>query len=200
MHRQEVSDLQHLPNVYRWAGSHWMLFFSLTLFLAMGWITFTGWTAPVSENANIHAPQVGFLAPEFTLSSLDGEVVSLSDFHGKVVVLNFWASWCPPCKAEMPSFEKVYQAQHYLGVEILAVNRTDQDALPAIRTFSDSYQLSFPILLDEKGEVSRLYRVTAMPTTFFIQPDGIIHSVVIGGPLPEAFILAEVQQMRAEDQ
>lgn len=200
MHKWDVMKTHDLPAFLSWANYHWRLFSSLVILSALGWITFTGLNAPVSENVDIHAPQAGFLAPEFTLSSLDGKAISLPDFHGKAVVLNFWATWCPPCKAEMPSFEKVYQSQHHLGVEILAVNRTDQDALPTIRTFSDTYQLSFPILLDEKGDISRLYRVTAMPTTFFIRPDGVIHRVVIGGPLPEAFILAEIQQMMAEDQ
>lgn len=137
-------------------------------------------------------------APDFKLQTAGGDWVQLSDFRGQPVILNLWASWCPPCKAEMPSMQSVYEQYHSQGLVVLAVNMTTQDNLQDALQFIKTAQLSFPILLDENGEVGRLYQMRALPTTFFIRPDGIIDQVVIGGPIPEGFWIAKTVDLIGE--
>ncbi len=115
---------------------------------------------------------VGQQAPDFELQTLSGETVRLSDFRGKRVMVNFWATWCPPCRAEMPDMEKFYNAK---DVEILAVNLTDTEtSIGAIENFVDEFELTFPILLDSNLDVSFLYKIQPIPTTFMVDSNGII--------------------------
>jgi len=111
------------------------------------------------------------------------------------VIINFWATWCSPCREEMPNFEKVYRDLKAEGLVILAVNTTDQDSEVEVRAFVTEYGLTFPIALDRRGEASRRYLITGMPTSFFVGRDGVIRSVIIGGPLNEADIRAEAQRI-----
>ncbi len=141
------------------------------------------------------APQPGYRAPGFSLRTLDGETLSLSELRGRTVVLNFWATWCPPCRAEMPAFQRLYARYVDRGLMVIGVNATLGDDLAAVFAFRQQYQLTFPILLDENGQVNRSYRVTALPTTFFIDSNGIIRDVVIGGPLSEAAIEARLSEI-----
>jgi peroxiredoxin len=141
---------------------------------------------------------VGATAPDFSLSSLDRQVERLSQFHGKVVVLNFWATWCGPCSAEMPNIEKVYQSLSHEDVIILAVDQGD--FADQVRGYADLYQLHFPILLDDHSQVGHLYRVQALPTTVFIDRDGIIREIHIGGPMSEDFIRARIQSLLQRSQ
>ncbi|MEG0258991.1 MAG: redoxin domain-containing protein [Lysinibacillus sp.] len=130
----------------------------------------------------------GKVPPNFTLSTLDGKEVTLSELKGKKVVLNFWATWCPPCKAEMPHMQNYYeQYAKDENVEILAVNITagEKDITEAgkidiVQTFANSYELTFPILLDKTGEVGEKYQVLIIPTTYFIDSKGFIQNVVKG--------------------
>jgi cytochrome c biogenesis protein CcmG/thiol:disulfide interchange protein DsbE len=148
---------------------------------------------------NAHpSPVQGLPAPDFKLQTVEGDWVQLSDFKGQPVILNLWASWCPPCKAEMPSIQNVYEQYHSQGLAVLAVNMTIQDNLEDVNQFISSQQLSFPILLDENGNAESLYQMRALPTTFFIRPDGIIDQVVIGGPIPEGFLIAKAIELIGE--
>lgn len=121
-------------------------------------------------------------APDFQLTTLTGESVKLSDYRGKKIILNFWASWCPPCRYEMPYMEDYYKENKgHDNVEILAVNLTTKERgnLPdKISEFVDNYKLSFPILLDADGDLLNLYRVTAYPTTYIINTEGLITAKV----------------------
>lgn len=118
----------------------------------------------------------GVLAPSFALTSLNGEEVKLEDYRGKKVLLNFWATWCPPCKAEMPAMEKLYKK--YSGeFEILSVNLDPENDVAG---FAKKNDLSFPILLDEKQEVQSQYSVISIPTTYMIDEKGIIVNKQIG--------------------
>ena len=117
------------------------------------------------------------VAPDFELVTLTGESVKLSDYRGKTVMLNFWASWCPPCRIEMPHMENYYKENKEAeNVEIIAVNMTKVEISKGekVGDFVDEHKLTFPILLDKAGEVMDLYQVRAYPTTYMINPEGII--------------------------
>lgn len=118
-------------------------------------------------------------APDFNLPSLDGTMISLADYKGKVVLLNIWATWCPPCVEEMPSMEKLFQALNKEGLEILAVS-IDASGLKAVRPFMKKHNLSFPALIDSKGTTQNLYRTTGVPESIIIDKDGIIVEKIIG--------------------
>lgn len=111
-------------------------------------------------------------APDFEIALFDGEVIRLSDLEGSVVVLNFWASWCPPCRWEMPSFEHMSKEYKDKGVIFLGVAISDYS--PDARAFADKTGVTYPIGLDESGEIARSYRPTSMPTTFFIDREGVV--------------------------
>ncbi|MDM5246539.1 MULTISPECIES: redoxin domain-containing protein [unclassified Lysinibacillus] len=144
----------------------------------------------------------GDIPPDFTLTSLDGKDVTLSELRGKKVVLNFWATWCPPCKAEMPHMQKYYE-QHAKedNVEIIAVNLTSQERdfsadgkIDTVMTFRDSFELTFPILLDQKKEVSPQYNVMMIPTTYFIDSNGYIQRA-ISGPMDANMLESYVEEL-----
>jgi peroxiredoxin len=157
------------------------------------------WTSAVPAEATtgglIPSPREGFLAPDFTLESLSGDQISLSDIRGKAIVLNLWASWCPPCRAEMPALQRVYQENHERGLEVLAVNMTAQDTIAALEDFVQEFNLTFPILLDTSGGVGNAYLLRALPTTFFIDREGVIQRVIVGGPMSEVTLLSTVEQL-----
>ena len=114
----------------------------------------------------------GNLAPDFSISTVDGDLLTLSDMRGKVVLLNFWGTWCGPCRREMPEFEKAYEEWHSKGFEILAVAFNDTE--DAIRDFRDEFELSFPLALDAAGVVNSTYAVQTRPSTYVIARDGVI--------------------------
>ncbi len=131
----------------------------------------------------------GTVAPDLEVKDLDGGVVHLSDHSGDVVLLNIWATWCPPCRAEMPSMERLYQEIGGDGFEIMAVSidaeRGQFDMLGYrggdIRAFADSLGLTFPILHNPSGGIQRLYRTAGVPESFLIGRDGIIYKEIAGG-------------------
>jgi len=121
----------------------------------------------------------GVPAPNFTLPRLDGKMVSLADYKGKVILLNIWATWCPPCVEEMPSMEKLYQELKGEAFEILAVS-IDVLGAKAVIPFMKKHKLSFPALTDTKGVIKSLYQTTGVPESIIIDEDGIIIEKVIG--------------------
>ncbi|MGC8856316.1 MAG: TlpA disulfide reductase family protein [Anaerolineae bacterium] len=170
------------------------LIFHLFLLLAgLVWIGLSADPNGSTTAGKIPAPQAGFLAPDFTLNSLDGKRYTLSELRGQAIILNLWASWCPPCRAEMPTLQKLYEEYRNQGLLVLAVNSTVQDKPAAIPGFVQQYGLTFPILLDEDGEVSRAYQLRSLPSSYFIGRDGIIREVVIGGPMSEALLRTRIE-------
>ncbi len=176
------------------------IFYAVILLLGLVWIALsaeTGQTAPTTQAA---APQKGFRAPDFSLPGLKDEAaISLSSLRGQVVLVNFWASWCPPCRAEMPAMQRVYTTYKDQGLVILAVNSTIQDSQSEALRFAEENRLTFPILLDAEGLATRLYAIRSLPTTFFVGRDGIIREVVIGGPMSEALLRTRVETLLQEN-
>ena len=121
---------------------------------------------------------------DFELEDLNGNKVSLSDYKGKKVYLNFWATWCPPCKAEMPDMEKLYQETKDTGLIMLAVNVGEDKK--TVQDFITSSGYNFPVLLDVAGEVSQLYQVTKIPTSYFIDTEGYLDDGATGSVSLEA--------------
>ncbi|TYP70042.1 peroxiredoxin [Paenibacillus methanolicus] len=123
----------------------------------------------------------GQLAPDIGFLDRAGKPVALSDYKGKIVVLNFWASWCPPCQAEMPHMQKLYDRYENEEVVLLSVNMTTTERGPdAVWAFADKKGTTFPIVLDEEGAAMAAYSIRTYPTTVFIAPDGIIHARLLG--------------------
>jgi len=125
------------------------------------------------------APRVGHLAPDFILTTLDGRKVRLSDYRGHVVFLNFWATWCGPCKVEMPAMERLYREYRRQGFAILAVS-TDEEGAAVTGPFRDSLGLSFTIAHDPEMIVGRLYGVRTLPVTFLLNREGVITHKIFG--------------------
>lgn len=148
-----------------------------------------------STLGNNPAPQVGFKAPEFTLNTPDGETYSLSEMYGQAILVNLWATWCPPCRAEMPAIERMYQEYKDQGFVVLAINMTYQDDPFAIVPFAKEYGLTFPILLEETGDTASAYQLRSLPTSYFVDRDGTISEVVIGGPMSEALLRTRIEQI-----
>lgn len=177
----------------------WRLVLALVFFFGAGWTYLSRVPVASSAASALRAsPQEGFLAPDFTLDALDGQQVMLSTLRGKVVLINLWASWCPPCRAEMPAIDKVYQANRSRGLEVLAVDATNQDSEADARAFVQQLGLTFPILLDRGGSVGQRYLLRALPTSFFIDRRGIIRSIVVGGPMSEALISSKIADLLSE--
>lgn len=124
------------------------------------------------------AAEVGRLAPDFILTDLEGNTVALSDFRGKVVFINFWATWCPPCRAEMPEIEAIHQEYKGQGVVVIGVDlmETEDEVLQLVQRGG----FSWTFVIDTTGEVGRSYGVTAIPTSFFLDKDGVIRAISIG--------------------
>ena len=123
---------------------------------------------------------VGEVAPDFTLVNMDGEMVSLSDYLGQVVVINFWATWCPPCREEKPTMESLYEKFKEEGLVFLAVN-VEADGHQVVSQYLLRQSYSFPILLDAKAEVQGLYGVFRYPESYIVDRNGVVAEHVIGG-------------------
>lgn len=122
----------------------------------------------------------GNKAPDFELMTLEGEKVSISDFEGKNVILNFWATWCKPCEKEMPELEKVYQ-QNKDEVTVVAVNFTvSEKNVESVQSYIKHGGYTFPVLLDQKNKANSGFEVLSYPTTYFLDENGIIRDKVIG--------------------
>lgn len=130
-----------------------------------------------SESADVGLA-VGQTAPDFTLETLGGEQAMLSDFRGKPVFINFWATWCPPCRAEMPDMQKLYDNK---DIEILAINLTDTEkSEDGVASFVEEMGLTFPVLMDAEGEISSAYNVKAYPTSYMVDAEGKISHIAYG--------------------
>lgn len=173
------------------------------LLVAIGWVGYTAYdnnqTKKAQQAAQVEAQEARvakaaetadettqqqdvIYAPEFVAANLGGQKEALSSYQGKKVVLNFWASWCPPCKAEVPHLVK-YKNEKAAeqNTEIVAVNLTFQDdGIDSIQSFVKEYGMNFPVLLDEKGDIAPQYSIMTIPTTFILNEEGIIEHQITG--------------------
>ncbi|HLQ73611.1 MAG TPA: TlpA disulfide reductase family protein [Bacillota bacterium] len=130
------------------------------------------------EGSDVAGLEFGNTPPDFELETLDGETAKLSDFVGEKVIVNFWASWCGPCRAEIPDMQKLYETH---DVEILAVNLTETETnTDNITEFVDEFGMTFPVLLDESSVAATLYQIKPIPTTYLIDSNGKVHNKAFG--------------------
>ena len=160
-----------------------------TILLVNGCVTGSDQNGPTPAPG----PNVGKPAPDFQLENLEGQFVSLSGFLGQPVLINFWATWCPPCRAEMPYLQQVYEEWSDKGLVMLAIDI--QESASIVRQFMESNNLSLPVLLDSQADAAQKYNITNIPTTFFIDKGGIIQQKVIGGFPSKAVIEEELRQI-----
>ncbi|WP_173916261.1 thiol-disulfide oxidoreductase ResA [Halobacillus sp. Marseille-Q1614] len=153
-----------------------LIFRSVLLAVMVGLIAFA-LISNLNDDKSVVAQ--GEKAPDFELEKFGSdETVALSDLEGKGVMINFWATYCEPCKDEMPYMEEVYPKYKEKGVEILAINLDTTDLV--VQRFLDKYGLSFPILHDKNGQVMDQYNVGQIPSTLFINPEGEVEEQVVG--------------------
>jgi len=179
---------------------YWNVISATLLILGAVWIWVSRADPSEAAASRLPAPQEGFPAPDFTLDTLSGDQITLSDYQGRPVLINLWASWCGPCRAEMPDMQEVYDEYKDQGFTVLAVNATNQDRVKDVQDFVDEYDLTFPILIDQSGEVSDLYNLRSLPTSYFITPEGTIHKVVIGGPMQQPTIKNNIRPYLAGEE
>lgn len=170
------------------------IYYIIAIFLSVGLVTAcsnnrdspseTTSKAPASLKALFQDAGVHFVgeqeiqAPNFMLQDLTGKSVNLTELQGKIVFLNFWATWCPPCRAEMPSIENFYNRYKEKDVHVLAVNI--QEEAPVVRSFLEKNLYSFPIVLDSSGRTAQLYGIRGIPTTFILDRKGNVLGTLVG--------------------
>ena len=142
------------------------------------WMAFqTGGSQTVAQTAPERMEQ-GKPAPNFTAASLARGETALADYTGDVIIVNFWATWCPPCKAEMPDINAFYETHQAEGLVVLAVNAKESESL--VRPFIDANGFTFPVLLDPAGSIVNQYQVRSFPTTVIIDRDGVVRHIQVG--------------------
>lgn len=177
----------------------WNVVLVAVFLLGVLWIWQSAVPAAATTGGLVPSPREGFPAPDFTLPTLDGDEVTLSDLRGRVVIINLWTAWCPPCREEMPAIDQVYGQYREQGLVVLGLNSTFQDDEQTAAAFVQELGLTFPILLDRTGAVSRRYQLQALPTTYFVDRQGIIRSVVLGGPMAPSTIESKIVDLLAEE-
>jgi peroxiredoxin len=129
----------------------------------------------------------GSTPPDFRLKTLAGGTVTLAEYRGRPLLLNFWATWCKPCRGEMTDIIAAYNAHKDQALQVLAINLTDQERMKDVRTFVSEFQMPFPVLLDEKGKVRKSYALRGVPTSVFIDSSGVVR-FVNPGPITRELI------------
>lgn len=131
-----------------------------------------------NKKASEKPPMEGLMAPDFTLPTLDGKEMKLSDYAGKIVFLNIWATWCPPCKEEMPSMQKLYEMMR--GRDFVMLTISIDEKKEAVEAFMKEMSLTFPVGLDPQQKVSAQYRITGVPESYIIDKSGMVMHHLIG--------------------
>jgi peroxiredoxin len=176
----------------------WITLIGLVIVLGGIWIIFSQSTRTNSlagaEASELEpAPVAGHPAPDFELPTLDGDTLRLSDYQGRPVLVNFWATWCGPCRAEFPDFQEAY-ADNADDLVIIGVNNTAADQENLVEDFVAEMGATFPIVLDKTGQTVETYKVLGLPTTVFVDRNGIV-SEVFTGPINKAYIEAKLSEL-----
>jgi len=168
-----------------------MLFLCLLFFLSLNS------PAQATDRQTLPALATPFAAVDFELRGEDGRTYRLSDYRGQVVLINFWATWCPPCRYEMPSLERLWQQVKDKGVVILAINVGENE--DKIFEFMGQYPMTFPIPMDRDGKVIKAYPVMGLPTSYIISPQGkVTHRAVGSREWDDAGLIEQLMSMREE--
>lgn len=139
-------------------------------------------------------PAVGMQAEDFQLADLDGKTQSLSQYRGKIVLVNFWATWCKPCTTEMPAMQSIYDKLRDKGFVVLAVNELEDDA--KVREHIKQYGHTFPVLMDRDNKVANQFGVFGLPVSVFIDEKGVVQEYIKGGLLTEDKIYQTIQRIQ----
>jgi len=197
MSADATRNRQNNPKIFK---TRW--FWGLVVLLAIGlggaWILYsqvvtTGGVTGGDAAALAPAPVAGHPAPDFALETLDGETIRLSDFVGKPVLVNFWATWCAPCRAEFPDFQEA-SIDNADKLVIIGINNTTADQPELVDDFVAEMGATFPIVLDQDGKVSESYQIRGLPTSIFVDRDGIVQEVFTG-PINKAYIEARLNEL-----
>jgi peroxiredoxin len=148
------------------------------MFLVKSWRKSLSAIFALLISLNVHAVKVGQPAPDFTLKSMDGKNFNLTEQRGNIILINFWASWCGPCRKEMPVLQDLQEKYQDLGVQVWGINVEQENQ--AGKDFLANLELSFSIFFDETNKLSETYDVQAMPTTVLVDRDGIVRFVFRG--------------------
>jgi cytochrome c biogenesis protein CcmG/thiol:disulfide interchange protein DsbE len=132
--------------------------------------------------------KIGDLAPEIDLKSVTGDQITLSKLEGRPVLINFWATWCGPCRQEFPALVRMYKKYQGKGLVVLGVNYQDPNPDTGVLTFMKDTLVNFPVVRDTGDRVGQQYRVDGLPTSYFVDRKGIVRDVVVGGPMTDEFL------------
>ena len=158
-------------------------------------LVLAGMPAPTAWSMGERVPMAGMPAAEFTLTDLNGGVQSLSQYRGKIVLLNFWATWCKPCTTEMPAMQATYDRLRGKDFVVLAVNELEDDE--KVREHIVAYKHTFPVLMDLENRVANLYGVYGLLVSVFIDEAGTVRAYIKGGLLTEQKIEEEIARIRS---
>jgi len=173
----------------------WIIITALAAILGSLWIGMTRVQASaINPTGRPPSPELGFPTPDFTLQTLDGKAIRPGDFAGKPLLINFWATWCGPCRAEIPALELASQ-QYRDRAGILGINVQEPPALVA--PFVTEFEMTYPVALDAQAEIAHAYRVRAFPTSFFVNAQGIIVQIEAGA-ISDALILKRLGDLAGE--
>ena len=162
-----------------------------TFFLAVLCTMVCGLAACAPFGRQPATPAVGAAAPDFTLPRLDGGKLRLADQQGRVVIVNFWATWCGPCVSETPRLVQWYNQHQGSGLQVLGVDVLYQDSRESVVAFTRDHKVTYPVLLDEEGTVARQWRALQLPRSYVVDRQGVVRFVRIG-ELTEADFEQEV--------
>jgi cytochrome c biogenesis protein CcmG, thiol:disulfide interchange protein DsbE len=139
-------------------------------------------------------PEVGFLAPDFTLQTMDGQVIKLSDLRGRSVVISYWATWCEPCKQELPILQQMSKEYADSGLQFITIDAIEQDNADHIQPLLDQLGVTLPVLLDQQNQFQSAYKQLFFPTSYFIDPNGMIRFIKLGDA-KETELRTKVEQL-----